>query len=86
MEHNDPEHSEFIEVNEDELETGLTLAESALPEKLHVIPISNKPFFPAQIQPIVVDEEPWASTLEQVAHSSHRCLALCYAVGARQQF
>lgn len=79
MEHNDSEHSEYIEVNQAELETGLTLPDSALPDQLHVIPISNKPFFPAQIQPIVVDEEPWASTLEKVSHSPHRCLALCYA-------
>ena len=79
MEHNDSDYNEFIEVTEEELETGLTLPDSSLPDQLYIIPISNKPFFPAQVQPIVVDEEPWASTLEKVTNTDHRCLALCYA-------
>lgn len=79
MEHNDYDNPEFIEVTEEELETGLTLPESSLPEKLYIIPISNKPFFPAQIQPIIVDEEPWSTTLQKVMETEHRCLGLCYA-------
>ncbi len=75
----DHDQFETIEVSEEQLETGLSLPDSSLPERLFVIPISNKPFFPAQVQPIVVDEEPWASTLDQVTKTAHRCIALCYA-------
>ena len=75
----DHDSADIIEVTEEQLERGLALPDSSLPERLYVIPISNKPFFPAQVQPIVVDEEPWATTIERVAKTPHRCLALCYA-------
>lgn len=69
----------FIEVDELHTDSQLALADASLPDRLYVIPISNKPFFPAQVQPIIVDEEPWASTLERVGKTQHRCLALSYA-------
>ena len=59
----DHDSADIIEVTEEQLERGLALPDSSLPERLYVIPISNKPFFPAQVQPIVVDEEPWATTM-----------------------
>jgi len=75
----DPDTPDIIEVDELHSDTRLALTDSSLPDRLYVIPISNKPFFPAQVQPIVVDEEPWASTIERVSKTSHRCLALSYA-------
>lgn len=48
------------------------------PERLYVIPVHNRPFFPAQVLPIVVNEEPWDETLKRVANTSHHCLALFF--------
>ena len=79
MARDEQENPDIIEVTEEQLERGLALPDSSLPERLYVIPISNKPFFPAQVQPIVVDEEPWLSTIERVVKTQHRCLALCFA-------
>ncbi|UVE18791.1 endopeptidase La [Pseudomonas sp. LS44] len=57
---------------------GLTLHAQTLPDRLHVIPIHNRPFFPAQVLPVIVDEKPWAETLERVASTEHKCLALFF--------
>ncbi|MEM8175879.1 LON peptidase substrate-binding domain-containing protein, partial [Morganella morganii] len=45
---------------------------------LYVIPIHNRPFFPAQVLPVIVNEEPWAETLELVAKTDHHSLALFF--------
>lgn len=56
--------------------TGLVLPNQRLPQKLYLLPITNRPFFPAQVMPVVVDETPWAETIEQVAETPHHALAL----------
>ena len=58
--------------------TSLALPGQTLPDKLYVIPIHNRPFFPAQVLPVIVNEEHWAETLELVANTEHKCLALFY--------
>ncbi|PZP26608.1 endopeptidase La [Pseudomonas kuykendallii] len=56
----------------------LALPGQTLPDKVYIIPIHNRPFFPAQVLPIIVNEEPWAETLELVAKTDHHCLALFF--------
>ncbi|WP_263146778.1 endopeptidase La [Pseudomonas sp. RIT-PI-AD] len=58
--------------------TGLVLPGQHLPDKLYVIPIHNRPFFPGQVLPVIVNEEPWAETLELVSKSDHHSLALFF--------
>ncbi|MWV13011.1 endopeptidase La [Pseudomonas sp. R-28-1W-6] len=58
--------------------TRLALPGQNLPDKLYVIPIHNRPFFPAQVLPVIVSEEQWAETLDLVANTEHKCLALFY--------
>lgn len=43
-----------------------------------MIPIHNRPFFPAQVLPVIVNEEPWAETLDLVAKTPHHSLALFF--------
>lgn len=57
---------------------GLALPGQNLPDKVYIIPIHNRPFFPAQVLPVIVNEEPWAETLDLVAKSEHHSLALFY--------
>ena len=58
--------------------TELTLPGQNLPDKVYVIPIHNRPFFPAQVLPVIVNEEPWAETLDLVAKTPHHSLALFF--------
>jgi ATP-dependent Lon protease len=67
------------QANAPEIVTGqLALPGQALPDKLYVIPVHNRPFFPAQVLPVIVNEHPWSETLQRVANTDHRCLALFF--------
>ncbi len=59
--------------------TGLILPEQNLPEKLMLLPIFERPFFPAQVQPLVIDEDPWQETFSRLAKMDNHLLGLCYA-------
>ena len=72
MSEND-QHAEIVEVR-----TGLAIPGQERPERLYVIPVNNRPFFPAQVLPIIVNEEPWDETLRRVGNTSHRSLALFF--------
>jgi len=56
----------------------LVLPDEVLPEKLYIIPISHRPFFPSQIQPVVVDQRRWAETIRRVTKAGHNCVGLVY--------
>ena len=72
----DYDNQELIE-NAD-LAGGLIPASQILPDSLYIIPISSRPFFPAQVQPIVVDTDPWSETLKRVAKTPHQLILLAY--------
>lgn len=58
--------------------TGMLLQGQALPDRLHILPIHNRPFFPGQVLPIMVNPEHWAQTIAEVAKTEHHCVALFY--------
>jgi|GEM_PF-4513161 len=72
------EHSEVEHTLQAEASHALALPGQQLPDKVYVIPIHNRPFFPAQVLPVIVNEEPWAETLDLVAKSPDHCLALFF--------
>ncbi|KHD08903.2 Lon protease [Candidatus Thiomargarita nelsonii] len=47
-----------------------------LPEVLHILPIANRPFFPHQIIPLIVELDPWAETIKMITDSSLQVLGL----------
>lgn len=59
--------------------TGLVIPNQNLPSKLLLLPIFERPFFPAQVQPLVIDEEPWEETFSRLAKIDNHLLGLCYA-------
>lgn len=59
--------------------TGLVIPDQSLPNKLLLLPIFERPFFPAQVQPLVIDEDPWEETFSRLAKMDHHLLGLCYA-------
>lgn len=58
---------------------GLALPDDVLPDILHILPVSSRPFFPAQVQPVMVDAEPWENTLEYIAEQPQAVVGLIYA-------
>ena len=64
--------------------TGLVVPGRRLPPKLLLLPIFERPFFPAQVQPLVIDEKPWRETFARLAKMDQHLLGLCYA-GEREE-
>lgn len=62
-----------------ESNNALILPNQSLPGSLFVIPVNNRPFLPAQVQPIEVDAAQWEATIQRVADTPHHCLALSYS-------
>lgn len=56
--------------------TGLILAGQERPAQLHIIPIQGRPFLPAQILPVQIQANPWGKTIERVARTTHKMVAL----------
>jgi ATP-dependent Lon protease len=51
-------------------------AGEVLPALLHLLPLPNRPFFPAQAIPLVLDKDPWLRTVEAAGESPHKLLGL----------
>ncbi|PXF32701.1 Lon protease [Pokkaliibacter plantistimulans] len=58
--------------------SNLILPHQALPDKLHLLPVNNRPFFPAQIHPLMISAERWQETLDRVMRTPHQMVGLCY--------
>lgn len=69
---------ETVEVHVQADSTGLVLPAQQLPDKLYIIPIHNRPFFPAQVLPVIVNQQPWGRTLTRVGNTEHKCMAVFY--------
>ena len=57
----------------------LALPDDVLPDTLYILPVSSRPFFPAQVQPVMVDADPWEDTLETVSDQQQAVVGLIYA-------
>ena len=65
-------------LNSDEQGTGLVIPDSVLPSTLYLLPSPKRPFFPAQIQPILLDMSVWESTLQRVGNMQDKVMGLIY--------
>ncbi|PJE79265.1 Lon protease [invertebrate metagenome] len=84
MAEQDHDNPEVITQDDDTKEThktGLVLPKHTLPDQLHLIPVSNRPFFPAQVQPLVFNGQQWEATLNEVSKTAHKALGLCFVGG-----
>jgi ATP-dependent Lon protease len=52
-----------------------------LPSVIQLLPLANRPFFPAQAIPLVVERDPWQDTIERAQRSSHKLVGLVLARG-----
>ncbi len=71
-----PESNENATKNVVEETVQLLSIKETLPDVLHILPIANRPFFPHQVIPLIVDNDPWAETVKTIADSSHKMLGL----------
>jgi ATP-dependent Lon protease len=65
-------------IGKDENSKSLVLPQQARPRRMYVLPVSNRPFFPAQVQPVVVNQDPWQETLKRVGETDHKVLGICF--------
>jgi len=48
---------------------------------LHILPLADRPFFPAQAIPLVVEKEPWARTIEAAMETPQKAVGLVLVRG-----
>nr|MBP6383115.1 LON peptidase substrate-binding domain-containing protein [Pseudomonadales bacterium] len=58
--------------------TSLVLPSQALPEILYIMPVTTRPFMPAQIQPMMADATAWGDTVQRVAKTEHKVMGLFF--------
>ena len=54
----------------------LARATDILPSALYLLPLTERPLFPAQTLPVLLNEEPWLETVEKVGESAHHVVGL----------
>ncbi len=74
-----PENSEgenILEKSTAQNNTEIISYTETRPEELYLLPLANRPFFPHQIVPLIVEIDPWEETVKGIAESSHKLLGL----------
>ena len=56
--------------------TGLAVRDSILPTTLHILPVYERPFFPAQAQPLLLSKEAWLPTVQAIGETEHHMVGL----------
>jgi len=54
----------------------LTRPEEIRPPTLHLLPLWDRPFFPAQGMPLILKENPWLETVEKAAGTAHKLVGV----------
>jgi ATP-dependent Lon protease len=67
---------EVIDSENDENEHSLAVPGDLLPNTLHILPLFERPFFPAQNLPLVLDEDRWLETVQAVGEAAHHKVGL----------
>ncbi|MBF0218208.1 MAG: endopeptidase La [Gammaproteobacteria bacterium] len=61
--------------------SSLILKGKVLPKMLHILPVFERPFFPAQAFPILMNEEPWLETVEEIGRADEHYAGLLLVRG-----
>ena len=68
---------------DDKAATSLAVRSPILPETLHILPITERPFFPAQAQPLLLDKPAWLETVQVIGETEHHMAGLLLAGDAK---
>ena len=55
----------------------LARQDDILADKIYLLPVSDRPFFPAQTQPVITSANHWLETIERVGRTPQRLVGLC---------
>ncbi|WP_111656520.1 endopeptidase La [Isoalcanivorax indicus] len=56
----------------------LMLPDQARPQRIYLLPVTQRPFMPGLVQPVLFSQEHWQSTVERVSKTPHHALGLIY--------
>jgi ATP-dependent Lon protease len=51
--------------------------DEVLPDKIYLLPMGDRPFFPPQTLPIMTPEQRWLQTVERVGSTPHHMVGMC---------
>ncbi|MBD3671083.1 MAG: endopeptidase La [Gammaproteobacteria bacterium] len=77
MSENDPLEPEIL--FDDDPSTELEVASKVMPTRIYLLPVAERPFFPAQAMPVLLDHEPWLETVEKIEDTPQHVVGLCLA-------
>lgn len=78
MENKNEGHAEAEVINEGGTNNDIALPSQILPKHLYLIPIASRPFFPGQVQPIVLSGEYWKETIQKIGETDQKLVGLVY--------
>ncbi len=78
------EFGEEMDVIDGEIEVEIELSPSSdlalpsdnLPKQIYLLPLSERPFFPAQTQPLLMNGQPWMETVQKIGDTSQHMVGL----------
>ncbi len=73
--YSDKTQSELIDIVKDHID-GEKEEEQALPTKLYILPLVERPFFPPQTLPLLLDTDPWMETIDAVMQDDSKTAGL----------
>lgn len=71
-------HGEVEVINDGDERNEIALPSQILPRLLYLIPIASRPFFPGQVQPIVLSGEYWKETIQKIGETDQKLVGLVY--------
>jgi len=71
---------ELADVPQDEA-GGSRLPAQTWPSAIHLLPMTEKPFFPAQTLPLLMNEGPWMETVKRIGETPHHLVGLVLVRG-----
>ncbi|MFK5969060.1 MAG: endopeptidase La [Candidatus Marithrix sp.] len=72
----DPISDDKMADNNEESNTEIITVEDKFPDTLHILPLTNRPFFPHQIIPLIIEKDLWENTVKAITDSPHNMLGL----------
>ncbi len=78
MEDKNIKHPEVEVIEEGGQHSDIVIPNQILPQYLYLIPIASRPFFPGQVQPIVLSGEYWKDTIQKIGETDQKLVGLVY--------
>jgi ATP-dependent Lon protease len=72
---------ELIEAGEEGASSTPNLPAQTLPPALYILPLTEKPFYPAQTLPLIMNEGPWMETVKKIGDAGHHLVGLVLVHG-----